>query len=262
MLSGSAARCGGQALACPQRCPEGPQRLAGPGWRAAPSRSDAVGALDLGGAAPQAARHPQTAPTETAEEPQILPGEQQYSYVSVGEDVTFTDEQRTVLEQTASLFIGQDVRLVAIAASEVTAADSAEAEALDLSPSTAEEIVELHHQLAAVKEDFQTVGDDLADGFYLGYRKLIQDDPEKAAATLRLLANSDVDDDRHTAGMYVGNFVSIIPDAMSLWEKLLRDPQQDVREFARETVDLARSERLITLEQALRLARIHMQVEP
>ena len=32
-VSGGAARCGGQAPACPQRCPEGPWRLAGPGWR-------------------------------------------------------------------------------------------------------------------------------------------------------------------------------------------------------------------------------------
>ena len=30
---GGAARCGEQAPACPQRCPEGPWRLAGPGWR-------------------------------------------------------------------------------------------------------------------------------------------------------------------------------------------------------------------------------------
>ncbi len=43
-------------------CPEGPWRLAGPGCREAASRSDAEGALDLGGTAPQPAQRPRTHP--------------------------------------------------------------------------------------------------------------------------------------------------------------------------------------------------------
>jgi len=56
--SGGAARCGGQASGLPATLPGGgPWRLAGPRVARAPSRSDAEGALDLGGTAPQAARH-------------------------------------------------------------------------------------------------------------------------------------------------------------------------------------------------------------
>ena len=60
---GGAAHPAGQAPACPQvPARKGPQRLAGPGGREAPSRSDADGALDLGGAAPHPAQRPRTDP--------------------------------------------------------------------------------------------------------------------------------------------------------------------------------------------------------
>ena len=69
MVSGGAARRGGQAPACSQPLPGG----AAEACRSRVARSaitrDAVGALYLGEAAPQAAQHPRTPPTETAEEP-------------------------------------------------------------------------------------------------------------------------------------------------------------------------------------------------
>jgi hypothetical protein len=53
-MEGPVAECvGGQAVACLCICPKGPRRLAGHGCRAAASRSDAEGALELGGADPQ-----------------------------------------------------------------------------------------------------------------------------------------------------------------------------------------------------------------
>ena len=54
---GGAARCGGQAPACPPRWPGGAVEARRSRVARAPSRSDAEGALDLGGTAPQAARH-------------------------------------------------------------------------------------------------------------------------------------------------------------------------------------------------------------
>ena len=56
-VSGGAARCGGQASGLPATLPGGAVEARRSRVARAPSRSDAEGALDLGGTAPQAARH-------------------------------------------------------------------------------------------------------------------------------------------------------------------------------------------------------------
>jgi hypothetical protein len=60
-----AARDGGQAPACPQSCPQGAVEARRSRVARAPSHSDAKGALDLGGTAPQTARHPSRPPRNT-----------------------------------------------------------------------------------------------------------------------------------------------------------------------------------------------------
>ena len=61
-VSGGAARCGGQASGLPATLPGGAVEARRSRVARAPSRSDAEGALDLGGTAPQAARHRQRHP--------------------------------------------------------------------------------------------------------------------------------------------------------------------------------------------------------
>ena len=56
-VSGGAARCGGQASGLPATLPGGAVEARRSRVALAPSRSDAEGALDLGGTAPQAARY-------------------------------------------------------------------------------------------------------------------------------------------------------------------------------------------------------------
>ena len=59
---GGAARCGGQASGLPATLPGGAVEARRSRVALAPSRSDAAGALDLGGAGPHAAAHPDADP--------------------------------------------------------------------------------------------------------------------------------------------------------------------------------------------------------
>src|SRR5512144_3025443 len=61
-VCGGAARDVGEALGLPATLPGGAVEARSQGWRLRHRASDAVGALDLGGTAPQAARHPRRRP--------------------------------------------------------------------------------------------------------------------------------------------------------------------------------------------------------
>jgi hypothetical protein len=96
-------------------------------------------------------------------------------------------------------------------------------------PTTAEEFLALRHTLTENRKT--ALVDELDDDI----PRLIEADPNQGEIILRALAHSDDDADRDTAAIYVQYLFRARPAAaQDIWIKLARDPNQTVRDQARE----------------------------
>lgn len=96
-------------------------------------------------------------------------------------------------------------------------------------PTTAEEFLALRHTLT---ENHKTA---LVDELDNDIPQLIEADPDQGEIILRELANSDDTADRDTAAIYVQDLFRVRPaTAHDIWITLAHDPNQSVRDQARE----------------------------
>lgn len=96
-------------------------------------------------------------------------------------------------------------------------------------PTTAEEFLALLHTLTENRKT--ALVDELDDDI----PQLIEADPDQGEIILRALASSDDAADRDTAAIYLHDLFRARPaTAQDIWIKLARDPDQSVRDQARE----------------------------
>jgi len=96
-------------------------------------------------------------------------------------------------------------------------------------PTTAEEFLALRR---ALTENHKTA---LMDELDEDIPQLIEADSDQAEIIIRALASSDDPADRDTASIYVQDLFRARPaTAQDIWIKLARDPNQSVRDQARE----------------------------
>lgn len=131
---------------------------------------------------------------------------------------------------------------------------------IDLTGMAPDEVLRTYNDIHAEKGDDEDTYTFLWEAFMGGLNRLSEQAPEEAVAAFSALAQAEQDEARFDAALSIGRLVKADRGAaLGLWESLLMDPNREVAETAKESLDREAGEQL-SVDETLRLTRAYRSV--